>query len=262
VNPNRTLLLYSRREPYLRFLDSLESRITAAGFPSVSRVAIDELVLSPALDPRNLWLPCTNDEFAAKIVAALLALGATVLNPGIAKHAADRLLICCALNSASIPTPPFWAAESPAEFLQRVPADGYPLILKGAAPRAQKQLIRDEEALRFWIEMRGEHSRTVYFAQQVVGGEIPPTYLKVYVVGDEVEVYRKHLDHTYKPSPVPATEEITAIARRVSTALSLDFFSCDVIETTNGVFVVDVNHLPVFKYWPAATRHLASLLCR
>ena len=93
-------------------------------------------------------------------------------------------------------------------------------------------------------------------------------FLKVFVVGDNVFVFNRqvermksgeifrpivtipdHNDHHHGQLGTTSIwfSHIQSIARRISSSFSFELFGFDVIESSNKLFVVDVNFFPTFK---------------
>jgi hypothetical protein len=252
------VLLYSEFEPYREFVERLGAKLRAVA--QVCLLPIEHFVLSEALANRAYFILCTNATYSPTVVETLLALGNGVLNRGLASRARDRLTINAWLSAQHIRVPAYWTSANPATFLECVPEDAYPIVLKPLnLPKQQHSVIETRDMLRHHLSssrLPGNTSDTIHFAQRYHHSH---EYTKVYACASHVAAYRKFIPYR-PPERLTATEELQTLAARVSDVLELDFFSVDLVLDKPGMSIVDVNTYPIFKYHPEAYDWMTDLV--
>jgi ribosomal protein S6--L-glutamate ligase len=86
--------------------------------------------------------------------------------------------------------------------------------------------------------------------------------IKLYVVGAEVFAVAKrsplHPDVKVEKRLVPVSLELRNLALHVGELFGLDIYGLDVVETTHGPMVVDINDFPSFGHVPNAISLVSS----
>jgi ribosomal protein S6--L-glutamate ligase len=86
--------------------------------------------------------------------------------------------------------------------------------------------------------------------------------IKLYVVGTEVYAVAKrsplHPDVVVDKRLIPMTLELRELALRVGKIFGLDIYGLDVVETSHGPVVVDINDFPSFGQVPQAEALLSA----
>jgi len=217
----------------------------------------EEMVMRPDClkVEHDLYLLKSHTELSLSLAGILHAQGARLLNPYPCCIATQNKIVASQrLRAAGVPTPRSWVTG---DLTLLAPMTGAtPLIIKpylghrGAGIRVVNS--PDELAAV-------PPPETPVLVQEFVKGSGED--LKVYVVGDEVFATRKPFspDSFTKPGrPCPVTSEVRDIARRCGRALGLGLYGMDMIESPNGLFVVDVNTFPGYKGVPEAARLIAD----
>lgn len=254
------VLLYSEFEPYREFVERLGAKLRDAA--EVCLIPIEHFVLSEDFGNRGCFILCTNVTYSAAVAEALIALGNRVLNPGIASRARDRLTINAWLSARDIRVPAYWISPNPANLLESVPVNCYPIVLKPLnLPKQPHAIIENREMLRHHLSssrLLGSNTEALHFAQRYTHLH---EYTKIYVCAPHVAAYRKFIPFR-TPECQTTTEELQRLAARVADVLKLDFFSLDVVLSPDGLSVVDVNTYPIFKFHPEAYDWMTSLVSR
>ncbi|HCI80969.1 MAG TPA: hypothetical protein DHW02_14915, partial [Ktedonobacter sp.] len=70
--------------------------------------------------------------------------------------------------------------------------------------------------------------------------------MKLYVTGEEVRaiVKKSPLHSTVKEGLIPVTPALKKLAVRVARLFGLDIFGLDVVETPDGLILLDINDFP------------------
>jgi ribosomal protein S6--L-glutamate ligase len=161
------------------------------------------------------------------------------------------------LRDDGLPVPPSYLGSFAR--LAPVVAERGPLILKPIAGRHGKgvRVVSDPAEL-------DAESPEVFYAQEFKKGD--GFDRKIYVIGDECwaskkafEPGRSYLDHA---QPVRLTAEIRDVALRAGECLGLEIYGIDMIESDDGLWIVDVNGFPGFKGLPGVEPALVSYIAR
>ena len=197
---------------------------------------------------------------AAVALRVFDALGVKCVNSSHGSGIADdKVATTLALAVAGVPTIRTAAAfdiESALHVLDE--KIGYPAVLKPVTgswgrllakvntPAAARNLLEHKKAL-------GSFHHGVFYVQEYV--EKPGRDLRIFVVGDEViagsyrmaEHWITNVARGAKSLPCPITPEIADISLRATRAVGLDLAGVDLIETNEGLQVIEVNTGAEFK---------------
>jgi ribosomal protein S6--L-glutamate ligase len=83
--------------------------------------------------------------------------------------------------------------------------------------------------------------------------------LKFYVIGERVFGIRKHPDSGER-EPVAVDPVLEDVAVRSGQALGLEIYGVDVLISSHGPIVVDVNYFPSFRGVPNVARWLTDYI--
>src|SRR5260370_11371790 len=86
--------------------------------------------------------------------------------------------------------------------------------------------------------------------------------IKLYVTGQEVHAIMKSspLQGVVEEAEVPVTPEMLKIARRVGQLFGLDLYGVDVLESPQGLVIVDINDFPSFYGVPRKVSSVAEYI--
>jgi ribosomal protein S6--L-glutamate ligase len=233
-------------------------------------------VLQPNGTVADLWalMPtdaATYDAFVLKTVSggpgvslldAAGAAGITTVNDHRAiRLARDKAVAAVRARAAGIPFPQTWFA-SRAALIEQIPADAYPLVIKpnnGSALRDVYRVESPDEVADLDIDDSGFLLAQPYLAN-------PGYDVKLYNTGDEVFATVKrsplHPGAEVVEEQIEVTPDLRELALAVGRAFGLDIYGIDVIETTDGWVVLDVNDFPSFGMVPEAASRLARTVLR
>lgn len=192
-------------------------------------------------------------------VAALLAgRGARTLNDIRAvQRIRNKVWVDKFLRDRGVPIPASYLA--PARDLAAILTERGPLILKPIAGRhgVGVQVIREAS------ELCTTNQADLLYAQEFKASD--GFDRKIYVVDGECRASRKQFEagrsYLSHAEPVRLTAEMRDIALSVGQLLGLEIYGVDMIESADGLWVIDVNGFPGFKgllgVEPALTSYIA-----
>jgi tetrahydromethanopterin:alpha-L-glutamate ligase len=190
--------------------------------------------------------------FRFEVLQALEERGLLVVNPASAiARAANKFATSRLLRQSSVPTPRTTVTTSMKEGLKALQSYGR-AVSKPLFGYKGKDLVlleeRDEAELRSILEKSG-----VVYLQEFLESH-PPRDIRAFVVGDEVlgAIYRVAPPGTWisnlakggMAEPCPITEELADLAARASMAVGALYSGVDLLETPEGLMVIEVNGTP------------------
>lgn len=222
--------------------------LTRRGFQVESGIA-EELVVRPDRLPveHDLYVLKSHTELSLSLAAVLDTQGAAMLNPyRSCATTQDKIVASRRLHAAGIPAPRSWVTGDFA-LLGRL-LEATPLIVKPHRGHrgAGIAIVRTASELASLTV-----TETPMIVQEYVEGSGED--LKVYVVGEEVFAVRKPFSEssfTVAGRPAPVTSELRQIALSCGRILGLGLYGLDLIESSDGPIVVDVNYFPGYKGVP------------
>src|SRR5436305_12719471 len=86
--------------------------------------------------------------------------------------------------------------------------------------------------------------------------------IKLYVTGQEVHAITKSspLHGSFPESEIPVSREMLKLAQRVGQVFGLDLYGVDVLETQQGLMLVDINDFPSFYGVPRKVASVAEYI--
>jgi tetrahydromethanopterin:alpha-L-glutamate ligase len=190
--------------------------------------------------------------FRFEALQALESMGMTVMNPSTAiARAANKFATTLALRRANVPTPKTSITTSPKEALETLrkyekvvlkPLFGY----KGKG--IQLFSMGDEAKLADLMEEQG-----LAYLQEFIASENPRD-IRAFVVADRVmgAIYRiappghwiSNLARGGHAKPCPLSDELEDLALRANRAVGTIYSGVDLMETSDGLKVIEVNGTP------------------
>lgn len=233
--------------------------LVARGWPATLAVADQgKLItrLAPAGSPlrRSLWsrlepgdvvVARSRHPFALALLREAEALGAHTHEPWATIMAVrDKASSTLALARAGLPVPPTYLASRPAD-LADLPARAFPLLLKPPEGDNGQGLVLVEHAGALGSV---DWQQGLILAQPYL--DSTGVDLKVYVAGTEIWAVRRPsplFGRNGRPVPTRVTPALIELATGCGRVLGLRLFGVDVVESTHGPFVVDVNEFPNYS---------------
>ncbi len=177
----------------------------------------------------------------------------------------DKAENSLALERAGIPTPRTLVAFDVESAIRACEIVGYPAVLKPVTGSWGRLLARANgpEQARSILEQKkelGSFHHAIFYVQEYI--EKPDRDIRAYVIGDRVLAasYRtaKHwvtnAARGAESVPCPITPEIEALALRACTAVGAQLAGVDLIETRDGLAVIEVNTGGEFKGLKTTTK--------
>lgn len=214
----------------------------------------------PQPEPLDLVLDrCMAHTRAAVALQVYDAMGVTAVNTyRAAVTADDKIASSLALSVAGVPSIRTAVAFDIESALRSLEEIGYPAVIKPVAGSWGRLLakVNSPEAARSLLEHKrqlGSHHHSIYYIQEYI--EKPGRDLRIFVVGGEIvgASYRT-ADHWVTnvargavSLPCPVTPEIEEISLRAAMAIGVEIAGVDLVETPNGLQVIEVNGGAEFK---------------
>lgn len=181
--------------------------------------------------------------------------GRRVLNPFPASLLArDKVAATAALHAEGVPVPRSWVTGNPHHLRELLTQ--HPLILKPGWGEQGRGLLIAQQSADLPDTLDSDQPWLVQEYHPLIGDDI-----KVYAIGEALCAFRKlFAPDSYQRvgQPFALTSEMETIARQCGAALNLTLYGVDLIETTTGPKVVDVNIFPAYRQFPNAAALLAE----
>jgi ribosomal protein S6--L-glutamate ligase len=188
------------------------------------------------------------------ILEAAEAVGIPTINNSRAiRLVRDKAVAVAFAQACGLPVPVTYFVGHP-RALVKVPHEIYPVVVKptnGASLQDIHLVNAPEEMVQLTLD---EHS--YYLAMRYV--ENTGYDIKLYVTGQEVHAIIKSspLHSTVQEQEIPVSRAMLKLARRVGQVFGLDLYGVDVLETAEGLMIIDINDFPSFYGVP---RKVASV---
>ena len=208
----------------------------------------------------DLYVLKSSSPMTDQLAALIAACGGRTLNDIAAvQRIRNKISVDKFLRDRGIPIPESYIGG--AAQLEAVLEERGPLIIKPIVGRhgVGIRLVRDAE------ELRQAASGDGVYAQEFKRGD--GFDRKIYVIGGEAWASKKAFapasSYLEDAQPVRLTKEMRAVALRVGEILGLEIYGVDMIESDDGLWVIDVNGFPGFKGLPGVEPALTSYIdCR
>lgn len=196
---------------------------------------------------------------AGIVLQALDVAGVRSINTRQAADIADDKVQCSLmLGAAGVPTLRTFTAFSVESALEALEQVGYPAVLKPVAGSWGRLIgkVNSPQAARALLEHKrqlGSYHHSMFYIQEYI--EKPGRDLRIFVVGDDIVAgsYRA-ADHWLTnvargatSQPCPITPEIAEISMRAAKAIGVEIAGVDLVETNEGLKVIEVNGGAEFK---------------
>lgn len=182
----------------------------------------------------------------------------TLNSPAAVTICDDKARASMVLEAAGIPSPKTYVAYSVDAALQACEELGYPAVLKPVAGSWGRLISRvnGPDQARAIIQQKSDHGspqHEIYYIQEFI--EKPGRDIRAYVVGDEIVAasYRTS-EHWITNAargavsvPCPVTPEIEELALRACKVVGARLAGVDLIETNDGLKVIEINTGGEFK---------------
>lgn len=207
----------------------------------------------------DLYVLKSSSPMTDQVASLLAARGARTLNDVAAvQRIRNKVWVDKFLRDRGVPIPPAYLA-SPAE-LAEIVHDRGPLIVKPIAGRhgVGVRVVRDG------AELKNDNPEELLYAQEFKAGD--GFDRKVYVIGSECwaskKVFESGRSYLNQAQPVRLTPDMRDIAMRAGELLGLEIYGVDMIESDDGLWLVDVNGFPGFKGLPGIDPVISNYIAR
>lgn len=228
-------------------IDILQPYAAVTSLTDLSLTRYDAYVLKTVSDGPGLT-----------ILEAAEAVGIPTINNSRAiRLVRDKAVAVAFAQARGLPIPTTYFVGHPRALLE-VPEEIYPVVVKPSNGTS----LQDIHLVHTPAEMRqiefDEH--TYYLAMHYV--ENTGYDIKLYVTGQEVHAIQKSspLHGEVQEYEIPVTREMLKIARRVGQLFGLDLYGVDVLETPQGLVIVDINDFPSFYGVPRKVSSVAEYI--
>ncbi|HEV2074262.1 MAG TPA: lysine biosynthesis protein LysX [Thermomicrobiales bacterium] len=182
----------------------------------------------------------------------------TLNSPAAVTICDDKARASMVLEAAGIPSPRTYVAYSVESALRACEELGYPAVLKPVAGSWGRLIakVNGPDQARAIIRQKSEHGsfhHEIYYIQEFI--QKPGRDIRAYVVGDEIVAasYRTS-EHWITNAargavsvPCPVTPEIEELALRACKVVGARLAGVDLIETDEGLKVIEINTGGEFK---------------
>ena len=230
-------------------VDLLEPDVTVTRLDDLTQQGYDAYVLKTQSDGPGM-----------SILDAVEAVGIpTINNSRSIRLVRDKAVASVFARAHGVPIPITYFVAHP-RLLKQIPEETYPLVVKPTNGSSGRGIYRvDSPADLATLEI-AEANHCFFLAQSYVDNT--GFDIKLYVVGTEVYAVAKrsplHPDVEVVKRLIPITLELRQLALRVGKIFGLDIYGLDVVETSHGPVVVDINDFPSFGQVPRAVKLVSA----
>jgi len=228
-------------------IDILQPYAAITSLNNLSLTTYDAYVLKTVSDGPGLT-----------ILEAAEAVGIPTINNSRAiRLVRDKAVASAYAHAIGLPVPQTYFVGHP-RVLELVPHHLYPLVIKPSNGTSLQDihLVRTPEDLA--LLTLDEHVH--YLATRYI--ENTGYDIKLYVTGQEVHAVAKSspLHGKIQEEEIPVSRDMLKLARSVGKAFGLDLYGVDVLETPNGLMLIDINDFPSFYGVPRKVPAIAEYI--
>ncbi len=231
-------------------IDILEPQATITNLTNLATQGYDAYVLKSLADGPGM-----------SILAAAEAVGIPTINNSRAiRLVRDKAVAAAFARAHGLPVPPTYFVAHP-RLLEQIPIEDYPLVVKPTNGSSCKGIYRlNSPADLATLEM-DETDGSFLLAQRYA--ENTGFDIKVYVTGNEVYAAiakKSPLHGDVEEKFIPLTPELRKITLQVGKLFGLDIYGIDVVETPQGLAILDINDFPSFGRVPRAVGRISEYI--
>lgn len=247
VNKPMPMVVADQLQQWGHEIDVLQPYAAVTSLTDLSLTKYDAYVLKTVSDGPGLT-----------ILEAAEAVGIPTINNSRAiRLVRDKAVAAAFAQACGLPIPVTYFVGHP-RALVKVPHHVYPLIVKpsnGTSLQDIHFVHTPEEMVQLTLD-----EQSYYLAQHYV--ENTGFDIKLYVTGQEVHAIVKSspLHGTVQEQEIPISREMLQLARRVGQVFGLDLYGVDVLETSKGLMLVDINDFPSFYGVPRKVASVAEYI--
>jgi RimK family alpha-L-glutamate ligase len=238
-----------------------EAIVASIGGPSTIRAGTEALERAGAVFARII--PSGSLEqiiFRVDVLHALEERGLRVINsPRTIERTVDKLWTSAVLERCGIPTPRTIVCETSEEAMEGFRELGDVIVkpLFGSMGLGMVRVSDEEMAYRVFRTI--EQIRGIYYLQQTIAHD--GRDVRAFVIGNRVfgaierrsDGWRTNLARGGSARPIELDPEYSALAVRAAAAVGAEYAGVDLLPTSNGVTVLEVNGIPGWRGLQEAT---------
>jgi len=203
-------------------------------------------------------LKTVSDGPGLTILEAAEAVGIPTINNSRAiRLVRDKAVAVAFAQACDLPVPTTYFVGH-YRALVNVPRDLYPVVVKPSNGTS----MQDIHLVRTYEEMASLtlDANSYYLAMRYV--ENTGYDIKLYVTGQEVHAIVKSspLHGEVRETEIPVSREMLKLAQRVGQVFGLDLYGVDVLETPQGLMLIDINDFPSFYGVPRKVASVAEYI--
>lgn len=195
------------------------------------------------------------------ILQAAEAVGIPTINNSHAiRLVRDKAVAAAFAHAHGLPMPPTYFVSHP-RLLKQIPVEEYPLVVKPSNGSSCKDIYRLNNPADLTALEIAEENDSFFLAQRYA--ENTGFDIKIYVTGREVYAAiakKSPLHNTVEEKFIPLTPALRKVALDVGKIFGLDIYGIDVVETPQGLSILDINDFPSFGRVPRAVIRIAEYI--
>lgn len=231
-------------------VDLLEPQETVTNLSKLGSEGYDAYVLKAVADGPGM-----------SILEAAEAVGIPTINNSRAiRLVRDKAVAAAFAHAHGLPMPPTYFVAHP-RLLHQIPLEEYPLVVKPSNGSSCQGIYRLNTPADLTALEIAETNESFFLAQRYA--ENTGFDIKVYVTGKEVyaAIAKKSPLHSgITQKFIPLTPAMRKLALDVGHIFGLDIYGIDVVETPQGLSVLDINDFPSFGGVPRAVVRIAEYI--
>ncbi|HEX6482712.1 MAG TPA: hypothetical protein VF043_28040 [Ktedonobacteraceae bacterium] len=241
------LVIADQLQQWGHTIDVLQPYAAVTSLTDLSLTTYDAYVLKTVSDGPGLT-----------ILEAAEAIGIPTINNSRAiRLVRDKAVAVAFAQAQDLPVPLTYFVGHPRALIH-VPHEVYPVVVKpsnGTSMQDIHLVHTPEEMAKLQLDEQSYYLAMHYIEN--IGYDI-----KLYVTGQEVHAIVKSspLHGKVQEQEIPVSREMLKIARRVGQAFGLDLYGVDVLETPQGLMIVDINDFPSFYGVPRKVASVAEYI--
>lgn len=207
-------------------------------------------------------LKTVSDGPGLSLLEAAEAVGIPTINHAHAiRRVRDKAIATVFAHTHGLPVPRTYFV-SHLDLLSKIEHQDYPLVVKPTNGSSCRDIYRINSPAELPSLAITEARNNFFLAQHYEENE--GFDVKLYVVGSNVFAVSKrsplHPEIEVEKRSIPVKAEHRELALRVGKIFDLDIYGLDIVETTHGPMIVDINDFPSFGQVPFAVELLASYI--
>ncbi len=171
----------------------------------------------------------------------------------------DKAVAAAFARAQGMPIPPTYFVAHP-RLLKQIPLEDYPIVVKPSNCSSCRGIYRINNPEELTALEIAEENDSFFLAQRYA--ENTGFDIKLYVTGQEVFAVAKKspLHPDVDEHLMPLTPALRKVALDVGKIFGLDIYGLDVVETPQGLAIIDINDFPSFGGVPRAVARVSEYI--